>query len=98
GLTQLEGKKWDAVIDTSGYFPRMVKASATLLAPSIRQYVYISSISVYQSTRLPNYDESAPVLSLADPTTEEMGKDYANFGGGKALCEKAAEAAMPGRV
>jgi len=27
-----------------------------------------------------------------------MGKDSANYGGGKALCEKAAEEAMPGRV
>jgi 2'-hydroxyisoflavone reductase len=27
-----------------------------------------------------------------------MGKDFANYGGGKALCEKAAETAMPGRV
>jgi len=34
GLSQLEGKKWDAVIDTSGYFPRIVKASAELLAPN----------------------------------------------------------------
>ena len=34
GMTQLEGKKWDAVIDTSGFFPRIVKASAELLAPS----------------------------------------------------------------
>ena len=49
GLSQLEGKKWDAVIDTSGYFPRMVKASATLLAPSVKQYVFISTISVYKS-------------------------------------------------
>ena len=30
GLSQLEGKKWDAVIDTSGYFPRMVKAAAEI--------------------------------------------------------------------
>ena len=29
---------------------------------------------------------------------EDFGKDFANYGGGKALCEKAAEAAMPGRV
>ena len=27
-----------------------------------------------------------------------MGKDFGNYGGGKALCEKAAETAMPGRV
>jgi 2'-hydroxyisoflavone reductase len=98
GLSQLEGKKWDAVIDTSGYWPRMVKASAELLAPNVRQYVFISTISVYKDTSTPNADETAQLATLDDPTTEEMGKDFANYGGGKALCEKAAEAAMPGRV
>lgn len=98
GLSQLAGKKWDAVIDTSGYFPRMVKASAELLGSSVKQYIFISTISVYKHNDIPNFDETAELSTLADPTTEEMGKDYANFGGGKALCEKAAEAAMPGRV
>jgi 2'-hydroxyisoflavone reductase len=97
GLSQLEGKKWDAVIDTSGFFPRMVKASAELLAPAAKQYVFISTISVYKDTSAP-FDETAPLQTLQDPTTEEMGKDFANYGGGKALCEKAAETAMPGRV
>jgi len=97
GLSQLEGKKWDAVIDTSGYFPRMVKASAELLGPAVKQYVFISTISVYKDTSAP-FDETAALQTLQDPTTEEMGRDFANYGGGKALCEKAAEAAMPGRV
>jgi 2'-hydroxyisoflavone reductase len=98
GLSQLEGKKWDAVIDTSGYFPRMVKASAELLGSNVKQYVFISTISVYRQTSVAFADETAPLQILADPTTEEMGKDAVNYGGGKALCEKAAEAAMPGRV
>lgn len=97
GLSQLEGKKWDAVIDTSGYFPRMVKASAELLAPAVKQYIFISTISVYKDTSAP-FNETAPLNTLSDPTTEDMGKDFANYGGGKALCEKAAETAMPGRV
>lgn len=98
GLAQLEGKKWDAVIDTSGFFPRMVKASAELLGPNVKQYIFISSISAYKDMSTPGFDESAPLATLADPTIEEMGKDFINYGGGKALCEKAAEAAMPGRV
>lgn len=98
GLSSLEGRKWDAVIDTSGYFPRLVKASADMLRDNVRQYVFISSISVYQDTSVANYDETAAVRTLKDPATEEMGPGFENFGGGKALCEKAAEAAMPGRV
>jgi len=98
GLSQLVGRKWDGVLDTSGYFPRMVKASAELLAPNVKQYIFISSISVYKDTSKPNYDETAPLTTLADPTIEELGKNFENFGGGKALCERAAESAMPGRV
>ena len=84
--------------NTSGYFPRMVRASAKLLAPNVKQYLFISSISAYKSMAVPNFDESAPLATLQDPAVEEMGKDYMNYGGGKAACEKAAEAAMPGRV
>ena len=98
GLEQLVGKQWDAVIDTSGYFPRMVKASAELLGNQVKQYVFISSISVYKDTSVPHFDETASLLSLADPAVEDFGTAFANYGGGKALCEKAAEAAMPGRV
>jgi 2'-hydroxyisoflavone reductase len=76
----------------------MVKASAELLAPQVKQYVFISSISVYKDTSVPGYDENAALATLANPATEEFGEDFVNFGGGKALCEKAAEAAMPGRV
>lgn len=98
GLTQLENKSWDAVIDTSAFFPRMVRASAGLLAPRVGQYIFISSISVYKSTATVGMDETAELATLADPTTEDFGPQYENYGGGKALCEAAAEAAMPGRV
>jgi len=98
GLTQLEGRTWDAVIDTSGYFPRMVRSSAELLAPNVDQYIFISSISVYANTDRPGMVESAELLALEDPTVETFGEDFINYGGGKALCEAAAEAALPGRV
>jgi 2'-hydroxyisoflavone reductase len=94
-LKALEGRKWDVVIDTSGYVPRVVKASAELLAPSVKAYVFISSISVFGDTSKPGMDETAPVATLTDAASEDVRKDY---GALKALCEKAAEAAMPGRV
>ncbi|WP_437572199.1 SDR family oxidoreductase [Sorangium sp. So ce542] len=98
GLKALAGRAWDAVIDNSGYVPRIVKASAELLAPNVRQYVFISSLSAYASHATPGADETAPVATMADPTVETMGKDFENYGPLKALCEQAAEAAMPGRV
>ncbi len=94
-LKALEGRKWDAVIDTSGYVPRIVKASAELLAPSVEHYIFISSISVYKTPGKPGTDENGPLATVEDETTEEVRKHY---GALKALCEKAAEKAMPGRV
>jgi 2'-hydroxyisoflavone reductase len=94
-LKSLEGRSWDAVVDTSGYVPRLVGASARLLAPSIKQYVFISTISVYAHHDRQNADETAPLATIADPTNEDT---KANYGALKALSEKAAEAALPGRV
>lgn len=99
GLKALEGdRRWDAVIDTSGYYPRMVRASADLLAPRVGQYVFISSISAYKSNSKPGADETEPVGTMADETVEEMGAQSENYGPLKALCEQAAEKAMPGRA
>ena len=95
GLQALQGRRWDAVIDTSGYVPRVVRASAEMLAPNIRQYVFVSSISVYANTTTPNPDESHPVATMPDPKVEEVMEFY---GALKALCEQAVEAVLPGRT
>jgi 2'-hydroxyisoflavone reductase len=95
-LQALRGRKWDAVVDTCGYLPRVVRASAELLANAVDHYTFISSISVYPHFRSLGLDESAPVATLGDPTTEEItGETYGPL---KALCEQAAEQALPGRT
>lgn len=99
GLKALEGDRtWDVVVDNSGYYPRMVGASAELLGPRIKQYIYVSSISAFKEGAPPDSDESFPVATLEDPTVEEMGAGFQNYGGLKALCEQAAEKACPGRT
>lgn len=96
GLDPLAGRQWDAVIDTCGYVPRVVQASATQLAAQVAHYTFISTISVYPDYSRAGIDESEAVGTLADPTVEEVtGETYGPL---KALCEEAAEAAMPGRV
>jgi 2'-hydroxyisoflavone reductase len=93
-LHALETGAWDSVVDTSGYVPRIVSASAELLAPRIGHYCFVSSVSVYAPGPAP-VDESAAVATLADPTVEDIGGG--NYGGLKALCEAAADAATGGR-
>jgi 2'-hydroxyisoflavone reductase len=95
-LDALKGRQWDAVIDTCGYVPREVRPSAELLADSVSHYTFISSISVYSDFSQPDMDESGPLGVLEDETTEEVtGETYGPL---KALCERAAEAALPGRT
>jgi 2'-hydroxyisoflavone reductase len=94
GLNALKGRVWDAVVDTSGYVPRIVGASARLLSGSGR-YAFISSISAYAGFSQPDQDETAPVAVLEDADSEDV---PAHYGALKAACERAAEAAMPGRV
>lgn len=96
GLASLRGRRWDAVIDTSGYVPRVVRESAGLLADAVAHATFISSISVYADMRVAGVDEAAPVGMLADERVEEITGD--TYGPLKALCERAAEEAMPGRV
>jgi 2'-hydroxyisoflavone reductase len=47
-LRALKGRRWDAVIDTSGLASGKVRATAKLLADSIANYTFVSSISVYR--------------------------------------------------
>jgi 2'-hydroxyisoflavone reductase len=93
-LEALRGRTWDAVVDPSGYVPRVVRASADLLRGAAEHYTFVSSGSVYAVPVPPGYDESAPVIELDDPQTEKVEEHY---GGLKALCERVVEDVFPGR-
>lgn len=95
GLAALETGEWDAVIDTSGYVPRIVEASARLLAPRVRRYVFVSSLSVIATTDRPGLDERAPVAVLDDPASEDVPKHY---GALKAACENVVAAVYRDRA
>ena len=94
-LAALRGERWDAAIDTCGYVPRVVQASAELLADAVEHYTFISSLSVYADTSKIGIDENDPVSTLKEETEEITGETYGPL---KALCEQSAERAMPGRA
>jgi nucleoside-diphosphate-sugar epimerase len=85
GLSVLEDHTWDAVIDTCGYFPRVVRASAEMLSDVANTYCFVSSVSVYADQCAVDQNEDAPVAVIDDPDVEEIRGD--TYGALKALCE-----------
>ncbi|HRF59247.1 MAG TPA: hypothetical protein PLH94_04955 [Fimbriimonadaceae bacterium] len=83
-LDRLKGRKWDVVVDTCGYVPRVVGLSVDTLREAVGRYLFVSTISVYADPR-PGADESAPLATLGDPTVEEITGE--TYGGLKVLCE-----------
>jgi 2'-hydroxyisoflavone reductase len=95
-LSALESSQWDAVIDTCGYLPRVVRKSAEHLRDRVEHYTFISSLSVYAEGSPPGTGESGETGKLEDETVEEItGETYGPL---KALCERAVENALPGRA
>ena len=108
-LTKLQSRRWDGVVDTSGYLPRTVRESAKVLSDAVDTYVFISSVSVFADVSVPGVDETAPLKTLTsaqldqanaiDSSGQASAVTYGKmYGGLKALCEQAAEEVLPGRV
>ena len=108
-LENLGDRRFDAVIDTSGYLPQTVSISAEFLKDRATQYVFISSGSVYPETPEPDYDETTRTAKLnaeqleqvaaIDPKGELNGKTLGeHYGALKKLCEEELERIMPNRV
>ena len=90
-LAKIAGRRWDAVIDTCGYLPRVVRASCAALRDVAETYVFVSSISVYADFSRPDMTEEAPLAVLADPASEDV---MAHYGALKAACEREVQAAF----
>jgi 2'-hydroxyisoflavone reductase len=87
-LTALEGRGWDAAVDTSGYEPADVAASSALLAAGgVEHLAFVSTCNVYPAWPAEPVTEDSPVWTEGD-----------DYGQKKAACEREAEAALPGRV
>lgn len=96
-LSGLAGRSWDAAVDTSGYLPRVVRASARRLAGQAGHYTFISSGAVYAVPV--DVDgfliEESPCWQVEPPGSEDLAR---NYGALKVLCERAAEEELPGRT
>ncbi len=83
-LALLHGRSWDAVMDTCGFLPRVVRLSARALREAVDRYLFVSSISVYADTAVAGQDETSPRAVLAAPDCEDIVQQY---GALKAACE-----------
>jgi 2'-hydroxyisoflavone reductase len=96
-LKALEGRRWDAVIDNSVQTdPNWVTLSAKLLQPAVKQYVFVSTRSVYADTSRVPMTSDAPVWT---PETARWDRSRPMpYGLVKALAEKEAQKYFPGRT
>src|SRR5262245_5502948 len=100
-LHKLQGRRWDAVVDTSGHLPRAVKAAAEALSNEVERYVFISSQNAYKDVSVPGIEETYPLRTLTSEQLERANSidtsgqpSYGDlYGGLKAFCEQAAEEA-----
>ncbi len=92
----LKGKQWDVVIDNPTTLPRWVREAAAALKGNVKQYVFISTISVYAANDTPGADETAATATTTEPDNETANARL--YGPLKALSEKEAEQAFPGRT
>lgn len=82
-LAALQGRRWDAVIDNSGYTPQQVRLSVDLLKDNCDQYLFTSTRSVYHDFTSAVMDEDAPVGPRELPESEWDG-----YGPNKVLAER----------
>ncbi|MCK4980136.1 MAG: NAD-dependent epimerase/dehydratase family protein, partial [Candidatus Delongbacteria bacterium] len=85
-LDILKGRKWDVVIDTCGYIPRIVEKSAEVLADNVDLYVFISTISVYKDFSKPGITELSELATLEDESDETLNNE--TYGALKTHCEE----------
>jgi 2'-hydroxyisoflavone reductase len=88
-LTALAGRSFDAVVDTSGYVPRIVAQTIDALG-DVGHYTFVSSISVYESLATPPTTD-APLARLHAPA----GDWREAYGELKVLCERVVRARFP---
>jgi 2'-hydroxyisoflavone reductase len=93
GLAALAGRRrWDAVIDNSGYVPRHVRDSLAALEGRFGRYLFVSTVAVYDQALPGPYHERSPLRPAPPPEVEEV--TAATYGPLKAECDRIVQAAL----
>ena len=86
GLGVFADEEFDWVVDTCGYVPRVVAESARFFKERAKNYLFVSTVSVYPTSGKAGIDETGTVAVIEDPDTEVV--DGRTYGALKALCEQ----------
>lgn len=87
-VSALEGRRFDAVIDCSGYMPAQLERTGEVLSGRVGHYLFVSTRSVYRAFPPgPDVERNAALLEGDE-----------GYGAAKARSEEAIEAALLGRV
>jgi 2'-hydroxyisoflavone reductase len=87
GLAALNGGEWDVCVDTSGFVPRDVLASARALDGRVGHYVFVSTINVHPDWPTKQVRDDSPRWECAP----DAGPDDGDYGTLKSGCERAVE-------
>lgn len=82
-LSALQGRRWDAVVDNSGYNANQLERSVDMLKGATDQYLFTSTRAVYHEFTAPVMDEDAPLGPRDIPESEWVG-----YGPNKVLAER----------
>ena len=86
------GPAWDAVVDTCGFVPKVVGATARALRDKARAYLFISSLNAYQDWGEKPLRDNSPKFECGPEETE------GEYGPLKAGCERAVLEEFPDRT
>ncbi len=95
-LAALSGRRWDACVDTCGFLPGAVRASAEALREAVGRYLFVSTISVYSDGTRGGATEDAALATMPPGAAEVLGPE--TYGPLKALCEQEAQRAFGERA
>ncbi|HEY9229117.1 MAG TPA: NAD-dependent epimerase/dehydratase family protein [Gemmatimonadaceae bacterium] len=98
-VTALKGKKFDVVIDNPTTAPVWVRNAAQYLKGNTSHYIFVSTISVYESSKTAWADETdatTPMPAGVDPYTVPRERWGQYYGALKTASEKEVEKHYPG--
>ncbi|MDQ4109145.1 MAG: epimerase, partial [Actinomycetota bacterium] len=96
GVEILEGRSWDAVLDTWAFVPREVRELAEAIGDRVGHYTLVSSLSVHPDDLPVGATEDTPTHQPPYPETEDVTDE--TYGPLKVACEVEAAAAFAGRL